>query len=211
MPEITSYKALAMEKYGNLKDEDLAARVMQNDLAAAEQLLLHRCGPSLKYLVQVKYRALGIELNEIVSETYLLLRKNEWRAMEAYRGANQAGRSCSLTHYVLCIAARWLSRKSAKSWKEGSRTVPLEENRGEVTAATRHPAHALMMAEIVDLIMELPDPIDRAVLLLYKIEGNDVNEVAKRLNTSPGNVYTRYSRAVAALRRQTEEASHDRS
>ena len=189
-----------MDKYESLADDKLVALILGGDADAAAHVLIFRCGPGLKYLVRVKYRTLGVEFNEIVSELYMLLRRNGWRALQSFRGANTAGKSCELTHYIHVIAARWLSRKMGKTVKETSGRVSLDEVGSDVAVPVPDSEPPLTMSELIETLMDLPDPIDRAVLTLYKIEGKPVAEVAQLLNTSTSNVYTRCSRALKALR-----------
>ena len=181
-------------------DADIVAQILEGNAHATAHLLIHRCGPGLKYLVQHKYRTLGIEFNELVSELYLILRKNDWQALRAYRGANDAGRGCKLAHYIHCIAARWLFRKMGKAVKDSQRLVSLDIMERDVAASDTAGESAMTRADLVELATLLPDEMDRTVLLLYKIEGKEVSEVARLLNTSETNVYTRTSRAIQALR-----------
>lgn len=196
-----------MAAYTELTDTMLADRIIGGDVDAASCLVLDRCGPGLKYLAEVKFRTLKIEFNELVSEVYIRLRRNQWQALRDFRGSNDQGQSCKLTNYVLCIAARLLSRKMSKTVKETTGHVSLDELGGDVPAPKPDVENRITMTELIELVVTLPDPVDRAVLLLYKIEGKPVEEVAEQLGTSPGNVYTRTSRAVKALRDkvQTEE------
>lgn len=189
-----------MTDYADLSDERLAGLIIDGDVEAAGCLLLNRCGSGLKYLAEVKFRTLKIEFNELVSEVYIRLRRNQWQALRDFRGSNEQGQSCKLTNYVLCIAARLLSRKMSKTVKETTGHVSLDELGGDVPADQEATDNTISMAELMELVMTLPDPVDRAVLLLYKVEGKSVDEVAKHLGTSPGNVYTRTSRAIQVLR-----------
>ena len=57
-----------------------------------------------------------------------------------------------------------------------------------------------LAADVIEAIMAMENPRDREALMLYKIEGRDVEDVASMLKTTPGNVYTRCSRAMESLR-----------
>lgn len=194
-----------MDRYSNLTDGQLVALVVEGDSEAVTHLLGIRCGAGLKYLAQSKYRTLGIDFHELVSELYLIMRKHDWKALRDFRGANQNGASCKLTHYIFCIASRWLSRKMSRAVKESAWTMPLEEIDADQIGSVRTDTPVLTAAELMDAVRALPDPLDRAVLMLYKIEGKNVDEVARLLQTTPGNVYTRCSRAIHALRQRLRE------
>ncbi len=189
-----------MDRYTNLADGQLITLVLEGDPDAVTHLLGIRCGAGLKYLAQSKYRTLGLDVHELVSEVYLILRNNDWKALRDFRGANQDGTSCKLTHYIFCIAARWLSRKMSRAVKESTWTLPLEEMDADQIGSVQADTPVLTAGELMDAVLALPDPVDRAVLMLYKIEGKDVDVVAKLLQTTPGNVYTRCSRAIRTLR-----------
>ncbi len=189
-----------MVQVENLEDDRLIALIVQGDAGAISHLLVQRCGPGLKYLAEVKFRTLKIEFNELVSEVYIRLRRNQWQALRDFRGSNDQGQSCKLTNYVMCIAARLLSRKMTKTVKETTGYVSLDELGGDVPAPEPDVDNRITITELIELVVTLPDPVDRAVLMLYKIEGKSVEEVAEQLGTSSGNVYTRTSRAVKALR-----------
>lgn len=194
-----------MTDYAELTESRLAALIISGDVDAAGHLLLNRCGPGLKYLVSKRYRTLGLDLNELISELYLQIRAHDWQALRAFRGANDAGDSCSLTRYIQCIAARLLYRKMGKAVKESSHTVPLDWVEGEVPDTHGGVDTALAATDVMTAVLSLPDPVDRAVLIMYKLEGKAVGEVATLLGTSPSNVYTRCSRAISALRQALRE------
>jgi len=196
-----------MHELDTRPDDELVALIIQGDAAAISNLLVQRCGPGLKYLAEVKFRTPKVEFNELVSEVYIRLRRNQWQALRDFRGSNDQGQSCKLTNYVLCIAARLLSRKMSKTVKETTGHVSLDELGGDVPAPKPDVENRITMTELLELVVTLPDPVDRAVLLLYKIEGKPVEEVAEHLGTSTSNIYTRTSRAIKTLRDQlrTEE------
>ncbi len=188
-----------------LPETELVAQIVAGDERAAVYLLLDRCGPALKYLCQVKYRSANLELDETVSEVFALLKKNDWKALRDFRGQSTAGRACSLSHYVLCIAARLLQKKSIRLVKETTWLKPLDDIEDYAVPDEREDRRRTA-ADVIEGIMALESPADRAVLLLYKIEGREVNEVASIMRTTPANVYTRCNRAIERLRASMGEA-----
>lgn len=182
-----------------ISDSELIARILQGDSRAAAHLLSVRCGPALKYLCQVKYRTLGLELDELVSEVFLSLRRHDWKALREFRGANGTGKSCSITSYVVCIASRVLWKKMGKAVKESVWLVPLDEIERQKQPDDAEERRR-QYAQLLEAVMALDNPSDRLALMLYKIEGREVEEVARIMETTPGNIYTRCSRALRRLR-----------
>lgn len=162
-------------------------------------LLIEKCGSRLKYLTSVKFRTLQIEFEELVSELFIALSEQDWKALKDFIGQNQSGLSCRLENYISTIAARRLWKKMDKAVKDIEWILPLyvdDDPQIPDEAAEREQ----LANEVLQAIMAMKNPIERAVLLLYKIEGREVHEVATMLNTSPGNVYTHCSRALTTLR-----------
>ena len=188
-----------------MPDTELAARILAGDEQAAVHLLLDRCGPALKYLCQVKYRSANLEFDETVSEVFALLQNKDWKALRDFRGQSTAGRACSLSHYVLCIASRLLQKKSIRLVKEMTWLKPLDEME-DYAVPDEMDDQRRTAADVIEGIMALENPADRAVLLLYKIEGREVSEVASIMQTTPANVYTRCNRAIERLRAVMGEA-----
>lgn len=185
--------------YGALSDGALAESIVAGDEQAAVELFVVRCGPALKYLAQGKYRFLGLEFDELVSEVFRIFRQDDWKALRAFRGHNTAGRPCKLTNYVLCIASRMLARRLGNALKEMQWIQPLYEMEVENVPDPAVERQRVGDA-VIEAILALDDPMDRTALLMYKVEGRDVGDVAATLKTSPGNVHTRCCRALKKLR-----------
>ncbi|HOH30066.1 MAG TPA: RNA polymerase sigma factor [Candidatus Hydrogenedentes bacterium] len=198
--------AAEFQKYRGLSDQNLIACIVGGDTMAAVALLIDQCGPRLKYLTQCTFSMLGIEFDEIVSATFLILRKNDWRALRSFRGRDERGRSCRLKTYVSVIAARMLWKKLDRAMKgiDWKATPITLDGLKDVPAP---PDRVLRAAELMDAIMALENPCDRELLLLYKLQGWSAEEVAARLNISTANVYTRCNRALKQLRTLLEEGS----
>lgn len=185
-----------------ISDLDLIDRMVSGDSDAVLWLLSDICGSALKYLAEVKYQTLGIESAELMSEVYILLHQAEWKALRSFRGRSLDGQSCSLKSYVVCIASRLL-------WKRMEKCVH-EDRKREEFALEKGPAQALddsnhlHRSDILNTIMQLEDPKDRAVLILYKLNGLDPEEVARQVGIRTENVYTRSSRALKKLRQSFE-------
>jgi len=190
---------LVARQYDGVTDMELVNRVLAGDALAAVCLVAGRCGPGLKFLAQVKYASLGMELDDLISEVFIRLQENNWQALQDFRGSTHDGRSCSPVTYVLCIAARMLWKRMDKSVKENTWLMPLHEMDG-LAYSPEGANRQRIAAEVIEAIMTLRNPADRLALMLYKVDGLDVEEVARIMKTTPSNVHTRCSRAVKALR-----------
>lgn len=186
-------------KYGCLNDKELVTAIVQGDAEAAAYLLAEKCGSRLKYLASGKFRTLQIEFEELVSELYIALSEQDWKALKDFAGQNQSGQPCRLENYISIIASRRLYKKMGQAVKEIDWILPLCEDDGPQIpdeAAEREQ----LASDVLQAIMALKNPTERLVLLSYKIEEREVHEVAAMLNISPGSVYTHCSRALTALR-----------
>lgn len=200
------------ESYAQRSDQELVSLIVEGDETALAFLLLGKCGSRLKFLARRQSPPV-LEFEELISELFIRLQHNNWKALRDFRGANISGGDCKLTTYISLIASRLLYRKS-QSLKDFDRNAPLDEVEA-VVGTSRHLGFSLAVEEtlmpelrlerrdvcrrIMKAIQDLENPAERAVLLLYKIEGRSVHEVAQAMNTTVGNVYTRCSRALTKL------------
>ena len=101
-------------KYSYLSDKELIAAIVQGDEQAMVYLLIEKCGSRLKYLTSGKFRTLQIEFEELVSELFIALSEQDWKALRDFAGKNQAGQSCRLENYISIVASRRLWKKWAR-------------------------------------------------------------------------------------------------
>ncbi len=186
-------------KYRCLNDKELIATITQGDEQAIAYLLIEKCGSRLKYLTSCKFRTLQIEFEELVSELYIALSEQDWKALRDFAGQNRSGQPCRLENYISIIASRRLYKKMDQAVKEIDWILPLYED-DDPQIPDEAAEREQLVSDVLQAIMAMKSPIERAVLLSYKIEGREVHEVAAMLNISPGNVYTHCSRALTALR-----------
>lgn len=186
-------------EYSCLNDKELIAAIVQGDEQAMVYLLIEKCGSRLKYLTSGKFRTLQIEFEELVNELFIALSEQDWKALRDFAGQNQAGQSCRLENYISIIASHRLWKKMNQAVKDIEWILPLYED-DDPQIPDEAAAREQLASEVLQAIMAMKNPIERAVLLLYKIEGREVHEVAAMLNISPGNVYTHCSRALTTLR-----------
>jgi len=177
-------------------DVELVGRIVNGDPDAIVCLLVDRCGSRLNYLVNVKYRALGWQFDDLVSEMYLLLSKDDWQALKLFRGSNGSGRSCSLVNYIVLIASRLMAKRMiAGQLVQTTLDADGMDRVSSPDSDTRRTA-----SEVMQAIQTMENSSERDILILVKIHGYDFHEVAKRLNISVDNAYARCSRAVKHLR-----------
>ena len=187
-------------------DHYLLQKIISGDSEAVADLLVERCGPAIKHLLGTRYRGSGLEFHEAISEAWLLLSKNDWSALRAYRGHSTSGKSCSLVSYVICILSRHLWRKYACALQEKERNSPLDVlDPSLLVCNTAERTSPMTQDELMAFIMMLDQEVDRQVIVLYQLEGLSVREVAGRLGISENNLYMRYSRALKKLREKIAE------
>lgn len=189
-------------EYKNIDDSELITLVINGDTSAVAYLLIDRCGMKLKYLASSRFRTLNLEFDEVVSELFLHLEKNNWKALRDFRGADNSGRSCRLDGYISLIASRLLWKKMDRAVKDPDWISALVDEEGNeiFSAVDEAPDFLTLKADVMELIQQLKKPRERLVLIKYKIEGYSVEEVASALKTSPANVYTLCNRAIQNLR-----------
>ncbi|MDJ0899708.1 MAG: sigma-70 family RNA polymerase sigma factor [Xenococcus sp. MO_188.B8] len=187
-----------------MSDEELVAQILKGDELAATYLILIICGSRLKFLTQQKFKTLNLEFDEVASDLFLHLKQKDWKALRDFRGHNKSGRSCKLSNYISLIASRLLWKKMEKAKKDIDWISPLYEVEG-LLIPDRAVERNRLIEYVIDAVMSLENPVEREVLLLYKIEGRNVQEVAEILNIKPGNVYTRCTRALKNLRLLLEQ------
>lgn len=191
-------------RYESMRDEELVAQILEGDESAAAYLIVIVCGSRLKFLTKQKFRTLKLEFDEVVSELFIHLKKNDWKALRDFRGQNKSGRSCKLSNYISLIASRLLWKKMQRAVKDIDWILPLHEVDGWLIS-DESVERKRLVEYVIEAIMSLENPGDREVLLLYKIEGRSVHEVGEILNISSGNVYTRCTRALKNLRLLLEQ------
>ncbi len=196
----------ASVEYEMMDDLALIECVVASDEAAVAFLLVDRCGEKLKYLALSRFKTLGLEFEEVISELFLHLQKNDWKALRDFRGASRSGRSCKLEGYISLIASRLLWKKMDRAMKEPDWVSALVDEEGnEVYPAVDESSDRLQIqADVLEMIQRLKKPKERLVLMKYKIEGYSTEEVAVLLKTSPANVYTLCNRAIHNLRELLE-------
>lgn len=193
--------------HSRLDERELINAILGGDADAAAHLLVERCGSRLKFLVGSKFRSLQMEFEELVSELFIALSEHDWKALREFAGQNQAGQPCQLENYISVIAARRLCKKMERAVKENAWLAPLNGEEGfhvpDETSEREQRASELLRA-----IMALKNPVERLVLIAYKLEERSVVEIADLLKITPGHVYTHCSRALAKLRTLLEAGSN---
>lgn len=189
-----------------MSDKEIVTQVIEGDQWAVAYFLIYRCGSRLKFLAQKKFLTLGLEFDEVVSELFIHLQKNNWKAFRDFRGESKSGSSCKLENYISLIASRLLWKKMNRAMKDIDWIVPLYDVEGWLIPDNSVERHQLVEF-VIEAIMSLENIGEREVLLLYKIEGRSVHEVAQILNISTNNVYTRCSRGLKNLQILLEKGS----
>ncbi|MGB3641358.1 MAG: sigma-70 family RNA polymerase sigma factor [Rivularia sp. (in: cyanobacteria)] len=186
------------QSYQAMSDEEIVTQIIEGDEWAVAYFLIYKCGSRLKFLAQKKFQTLKLEFHEVVSELFIHLHKNDWKALRDFRGKSKFGRSCKLENYISLIASRLLWKRMNLAVKDIDWIVPLYDVEGSLIPDNSVERQQLVES-VIEAIMSLENIGEREVLLLYKIEGRSVDEVAEILNISTNNVYTRCSRGLKNL------------
>ena len=187
------------KKYESMNDNELVLQIIKGDELAAIYLIIVICGSRLKFLATQKFKNLNLEFDEVVSELFLHLKQRDWKALRDFHGQNKSGRSCKISNYISLIASRLLWKKMEQAKKNIDWILSTYEVEVYLIPDESFERNQLVKC-VIDAVMSLDNSGEREVLLLYKIQGRSVQEVAEILNISSGNVYTRCTRALKNLR-----------
>jgi RNA polymerase sigma factor (sigma-70 family) len=183
------------ETYKNLSDAVLIGKIIDGDQAAIVYLLIGRCGGRLKFLVKDRrYCKMGITLEDLVNEIFIIVKRDDFRVLKLFRGAD-VKKTCSIETYISVIASRFLSKKLKKF---------LQEKWHKSTQVTMYQSSADNDDEKQIGLNELTKRLsanEKKVIELYKLGGMSVGDVAGILETTETNIYTIYSRAINKLKK----------
>jgi RNA polymerase sigma factor (sigma-70 family) len=187
-----------LDEYRCLSDIEIVDRIISGDENIAAYLLIEKCGSRLKYLASQKYYSLQIKFHELISEMFIYLSENNWDKLRKFKGENPEGKQCRIENYISVIASRWLWKKMERTVHQIDWILPLYEIEGlnipdELSERNR------LAVEVMNAVMSMNNSKERDVILMYKIEGRSVHDVADVLKTTPGNIYTICNRAMKNL------------
>jgi RNA polymerase sigma factor (sigma-70 family) len=189
----------AAAHFDSLEDSEIIASIISGEKEAISYLLIERCGPKLNYLCSYKFKSLGMEFPEMISETYETLSRNEWKVLRDFKGQNAMGVTCKLSNYVSLIMSRILYKRIKIKLKETDNNLPLINIENDLSFSQTD-ENLYISHDIVDAVMALENEHERQVILLYKIKGYSVEEVCQLLGITPANLYTICNRAMSHLR-----------
>lgn len=170
----------------------LLRRAQEGDRSAFDELA-REWTPRLEALVRLKLgRELRarVEVDDLVQETLL----GAWRSIDTLRSPGGAAFFrwlAGIANHVVANEARCHRRR------------PVVPETGEAAASDPSPSRAMRRDERFDRLEEALDamsPDHREVVLLARIEGLSLAEVAARMNRSPGAVAQLLWRALRQLR-----------
>lgn len=167
--------------------------LMADDGRAIHDLLFCTLKPFF-LVMKERHPLLHMNEKELATETYLILRKNNWAALRNYNRE-----SSSITNYIRTIAARHINRKSAKlrvvrlTASDATKQLFYELADEQTSALSQY------KELIFDLLQHLPIHQQRLVVLL-KLHGYSAKEAAERLRMPVRRVYDELEAAMNAMR-----------
>jgi RNA polymerase sigma factor (sigma-70 family) len=200
------------DRYGMLDDIQMVQAILGGDERALQYLLVEMCGSRFKALCHTA-RMARMEPDDLAQEICLMLFKNDWAALRAFRGENSGtGAQCSLKGYVFVCAARLIRKKAERLASEIDWTSALSDEDGNwIDVPDEKQAADVLKMAVLEAVTALDNPNERLVIIEYKLRGRSPAEVAALLQLSGGakgteaNVYQLACRAMKNLRETLEK------
>lgn len=131
-----------------------------------------------------------VEYDELVSELYFFLARNNWKVLNSFTGRNGASLSTWLSH----VAWRFFMAY----YKKGNRV----DYTDDISVFDRQ----VSTISVDEMRMDIEQTLSRmtneryvSVIRLLIIEGRETEEVAKMLNTTIQNIYNLKHRAITSF------------
>jgi RNA polymerase sigma-70 factor, ECF subfamily len=189
--------AAVLQRWAELTDEGIVARVLDGETALFE-ILMRRHNERVYRAARAIVRD-EAEAEDVMQQAYV----NAYSHLRQFDGRAQF--STWLTRIAVHEA---LSRVRKRGRFEALPEEPAADERSVTMAATPDPEHNAFAGELRSLlesaIDRLPDGC-REVFMLRQVDGMSTAETAECLSVSEDVVKTRLSRARAALRRDLAE------
>jgi RNA polymerase sigma-70 factor (ECF subfamily) len=189
-------------------DLELIQRCLSRDRQAWEALV----DRSLRIVVQVARHTLhsrGLQvstadLDDLVSEVFLELCKNEFATLRRFQG------SCSFSSYLTVVARRVVVRQLVKRPQ-----LPLATETSSHTEPSLTSQSPASSEDEVTALLEHLSQTEADLIRLYHLEGFSYEEIATRLGLAPNSIGPTLSRAREKMRlehlRQEAESDASRS
>ena len=129
-----------------------------------------------------------VDYDELVSELYLYLSRNDWRILDSFQGRNGARFSTWLSHVA------WHYFMNVR--KRASR-IEYRDDLSPLTARLSVVSTDEMRIDIERTLSRMSNKRYVAVIRLLIVEGRETEDVARLLDTSVQNVYNLKHRAIA--------------
>lgn len=175
----------------SLDDRQLVAQIIRGNNLLAALFLKQKCPKIFEYINNTRLKGLDLHVDDLINDFYLYLQENNWEKLRSFRFESK------LQTWINLVASRYLLRKYDKDLKENARKGAQIDGFPSFTDDDHY--NKIVRNELLEAIGHLKEKRDQLVLLLI-LQGFDSNEIAERIDTSIGNVYTIKSRAIEKLR-----------
>ncbi len=175
-----------------LSDQELVAKILENDQDAISCFLKIRCKNVLTYIKSNLFRDNYIEIDDLISELYLYLKEDNWKKLREFEYRSK------LTTWISVVAFRYFRKKYSELVTDNRLFCPIDVGRDYIKI-DNFDENWQAKIDLLDAINRIKNPTYKLVLLRMEIEGYEPGEMAKKLNTTVSNVYNIKSRARKEL------------
>ncbi len=129
-----------------------------------------------------------VEFDELVSELYLYLSRDNWTKLDGFDGKN----GCHLRTWMIPVAWRYLMSIRERLLK----TENFEEDSGVIRDSVRDDLRIQIAIDVNAVLLRMPNQRYAEIIRLLLIEGYASQDVADMLGMNVGNVYNLKHRAI---------------
>ncbi len=174
----------------NLTDQQIIDYLIKGDGRVIHYLFYEKCGTMFGYIIKEVF-SYKVEKDELVNELYLYLSEDNWKKVREFEGRSK------LTTWLSVISVRFLSKRKKELIEFDPRKAQIGEAE-KISNATTY-ENFVNNIDLYDAINQLDNPRYRFVIMALEIEGKTIEEVAKSLQITVGNLYNLRKRAKKHL------------
>jgi DNA-directed RNA polymerase specialized sigma24 family protein len=179
--------------YSKLTDSTLRRLVISGDEKVAEYLICEKCISTIEYHLRKFFDRDRLELDEALSEVYILLKENNWNRLCQYQGINNA----SLKTYISIIVRHYFFHRRRKEDEEYRKYREWRENQGwtadEIRRLTATSESVTLKVRIA--LDRMPNQRYRVILKKVFFEDKHPGEISEELGITIENYYNKLSLA----------------
>ncbi|MDR1182916.1 MAG: sigma-70 family RNA polymerase sigma factor [Bacteroidales bacterium] len=174
--------------YSQLTDSTLQHLIISGDEKVAEYLICEKCISMIEYHARKFFSEDQLELNEALSEVYLLLRENNWTRLYQYQGINNA----SLQTYLSIVVHRYFRNMRKKIDEEQQK---LHEWLVDEVKQLTGTDESVTRLKVRNTLERMSNQRYRIILKKVFFEEKKSKEIAEELGITIENYYNKLSLA----------------